>query len=1289
MAIGNWGGSAAGGGVSFQAKVSALCMVHIARAVPLGWCDSVSDVPVSLSAETAGAGDDIGLQLIAGGELEIQAKQKLRANDELWDSILKLCHGANDKGSFYGVLAVGPSTSGKIREHLARDVIRLGQGRNDDLSNLGKTLESKLNAARIPLNVCSRIRIQTIHVLEQDGASTQAALAHLSHITTSPDAAWSRLGEESLRLIHLRGRCDASTLSGIIPGLKVDSVGPAIIASKLLEWTLNTTREFTIPAVPSVFSLDDDWLEMAAIARDKPYYGMGSIEDALSSYHDEQHRRNGNRQDKKYNAEALGYFVRQCVVVAGPGMGKTLLLRKIARLLAKKREPVLIIRLRQLAERMRIGDTFVEGVMSIGLDAFSKSPSDVLSLGLQNLTILLDGLDESGAEQEVIARGAVSLAASFPRCRIVIATRPIGYETALLSNWKHYELVPLESSQASEHVTRLIAASPESSDDDVKKACAAATAHLRGYGENRFAARSPLLIALLASLALNKVVAEDTREGLYGQMFKLITRLSARQSDSNSLPQTVLNAFLERIGWELTAHPYADIEQTLFACSKYLAEELGERTLKARSMCDQALEFWEATGFVERVRFKASEALTFVHKTFGEFAGAQYLLSLKPRERRGLLAEIVHSEKWDEVAIFAASLGMAEELVSCALDYSSYGLGKTIQALRWASYSRDGFDPVIEQALLQRSWPIIEGPHSGQALKVGVELINAASKLAGGTDIALRNSNHLQWWTALVAWACLARSRPAALDFSGLLTFCDSYLRIADTRRINGGIELNSPVRQLWEQLLLAAAREAVRRGMGAQEQKLIDRISDSVSTQSMGFFGKLSYILSDAGIILKSPMQESMVSKLFDVEYLDKTCLNMLSLLEAVAGNLPESTILVDPPLLHLSAFFQSTDFLNLEISAVTAVDASASEATQKILALAGQVLAQDHSLLIAEVQAKIKELKTGDSFSVYSGIVDVDTTVQWENGRVGDIGDLVALCIQHPSRWIVQLAANLAEHHCSPETMSRLIPLALQTASGDGLAATAYLANSFLGQERARELVMERLRAPLVDGCKYLYAYLSTVWDLELDSEVLSLVRQGFFYGPYTADACLELVLVCTPQQRRSMLPLLKEVFKYWVSAEGAYPVGSGVIPHSPRGAILEFLIGYDSLTIDELYLAAQERRSEVSIPSSKAIEKLLLSSEAARAELLERIDNGEQLHKVLAGSLRSTVPYSDDHVRVITQFLGSSKAEVRHAALGVLAPPYLRSDEIRHWCEKLVADPYQQIRDKAHELLSAFSK
>lgn len=1289
MTAGNWGGSAAGSGFAFQAAVSAVCMVHMARGTSLGWCESVNDTPLSVSAESGGAGDDIALQLVDANVLEIQAKRKLKADSELWDSLMALYQRANGDATFHGVLVVGPPTSVSIRDQLARDIIRLGQGRTDDLSPLAVTLTEKLSDAGIPLATSGRVRIQTVHVLEQDSASAQAALAHLAHITTQPGQTWERLQAEGLRLIQLRGRHDVASIAGIIPGLRAIASGPqapAIAANRLLEWTLRTTGTFAVPAVDWTFSLDDDWIELKAHSRDKTDLGLSSLEEALTRYHQGEARSTKRRQERdEFSAETLGYFVRQCVVVAGPGMGKTQLLRRIARLLARKKEPALLVRLRPLAERMRGGETFLEAALRIGLDASPLRPEEVLALGMQNLTFLLDGLDESGSEQEEIARAAAALAASSPGCRIVFATRPIGYETALLNTWRHYELVPIDSSDAKRGVERLVDAAGGDGNTRINEATAAATSHLDYNRDHRFHARSPLLIALLASLALNEVMAATTREGLYGQLFKLIERVAGAKRETTKATPAILNAFLQQLGWELVSHPYADAERTLSVCAKFLAAELGERPLKTRSICDEALAFWEVAGIVERIRFKASEALTFVHKTFGEYAATKYLLSRDASERTALLTAIEPKQQWNEVVVFASALGMGADLVNLALVRARGYASQIAQILRWAKHSRDPLPPALANTVLQQAWAVIAGPHSGHALNTGVDLVATLDKLPGAAEHSHTYRSHPQWWTELVGWACFVHYRPELLEFSGLLAFMDSYAERADTRKLSGGFDLHSPVHRLWEELLLPAAREAVRRGIGLEEQKFIDQLKDSLGARSMGFVSELTYILKDAGIDVKLPTDD-LLSKYFSPEFFEQGRKDMLALLEAVCCDAPTVAGPAEPPLLHLSAFWYGTHLMSMGLSAAAlAARVPRGGEAREIVALAARLSAYDYPQLIVEAQTKIQELKGADTLTrTFSGLSAVDAPLQWPGRLDSSLNGLPAKALLHPSKWIVYLAANLAEHYLSAADIAELVPNVLAHSEDLGMAAAADLAVEFLGKEKARELIVARLKQPLNGGCMYLFDYLARVWVSELDPQVDELLRPALLKGPRTAEAALVLVRACGEPHRKALAPLLKEAYDYWLKNEGPYPTEGGVIPKSPRGEILKLMIDADIASLDDLFIAAQDARFEVSDAATGALLTMLSSSETTRNELVQRIRAGQTLSKVLAACLRVRTSFSDSDVQSIMRLLESPRPENRHTAMGILQPAYLSPDEIKRWSEKLLRDPYQYIRDKAYERL-----
>ena len=1292
MSKGDWGGSAAGSGLEFQAAVSALCMVHMARGTPLGWIESGGDIPLSVSAETGGAGDDVALQLSNGSLLEVQAKRKLQANSELWSALLALSRRAHEDMTFHGVLAVGPTTSVAIRDQLARDIIRIGQGREDDLSTHAQTFTKNLSEALIPLSVCNRVRIQTLHLLEQDGATTQSALAHLDHVTAQPELAWERLRTEGLRLIKLRGRQDVVSIAGIIPGLRANASGslaPAFVAKQLLEWTLSTTNNFSIPAVDKLFSLDDDWIELEAYSQDKEV-SLGNLEEALTNYHEGHSKKKAGPEQNKYSAEGLGYFVRQCVVVAGPGMGKTLLLQRIARLLARKREPSLLIRLRPLAERMRAGETFLEAALRIGSDTSPLNPQDIRTLGMQNLTLLLDGLDESGDEQEEIAKAAVALVAAYPRCRIVFTTRPIGYETSLVRAWRHYELASIESSDAKRGVERLVGAVAEPGNIKVREATVAATSHLDYTRDYQFSARSPLLIALLASLALNEVSASGIREGLYEQLFGLIERASANKRKATNLTSTVLIAFLQRLGWELTAEPYLDLQRILERCAQYLAHELDERPLKAQAICDEALSFWERVGFVERVRFRASEALTFVHKTFGEFAAAKYLCSRIPEERQKLLEAIEPENKWSEVAVFASALGLGPDLVQLALFCTGEDNSEISRLLRWVKHSKDPLTVDLADPVLVRVCSIIAGPHSGSALTTGLDLVAASDKLPGLGVYSEKYLAHPQWWTALVGWTCFVQTNPDQLRFPALLAFIESSSKDVDTRKVAGGFELHSPVRDLWNELLLASACEAVRRGIGSEEQKFLDYVNGSLGERSVGFIQKLTSVLKQVGIEVKFPREEFMRNTFFDPEFFEKCRQDMLVLFEAIAEESPCDSPSIESPLLHLSAFWYGTGIMEMGISdVIVAAKASGEDYVKQIVGLAARLGSYDRGQLIAEVQTKICSLKAGSSAGLlnsFDGLLSVDAPIQFQGKPDSKVSPIITKALLHQSEWIVLLATHLAEHLLTATDIEELVPRVLSESKGTGMAAAAHLAIRFLGNEIARDLIASRLKLPLNAGCQYLYKYLEDIWTPELDIQTYEILKPALSFGPRTARAALILARVCSEPYRRPLLPLLKEAYDYWLENEGAYPTAGGVIPESPRGEILALLIQENAVSSSDLFASAQDPRSDVSKPATDALLKVFSLEELARDELVSRVQSGEILDNLLTASLRSHIPFSEQNIQSIAKLLESERPQTRYAATGVLDLRYLAAGEIKKWAEKLKSDSYQHLRDKGFESLIA---
>ena len=119
-------------------------------------------------------------------------------------------------------------------------------------------------------------------------------------------------------------------------------------------------------------------------------------------------------------------------MVAGPGMGKSTLLEKLARVYSNDGFPTLLIKLTRLSARIKYGKTLEEGIFELGLANRGITYSEIQESGLKDWTILLDGLDECGTFQNTISEELIGFVKGYPDARVIITTRPIGYTSPLL-----------------------------------------------------------------------------------------------------------------------------------------------------------------------------------------------------------------------------------------------------------------------------------------------------------------------------------------------------------------------------------------------------------------------------------------------------------------------------------------------------------------------------------------------------------------------------------------------------------------------------------------------------------------------------------------------------------------------------------------------------------------------------------------------------------------------------------------------------------------------------------------
>lgn len=526
------GGAAGAGGFNFQAAITAIAYVHSLRGTPVQWTEGLTaSHPINVLSETGGPGDDVSLELADGSTVEVQVKKGLRVSKAFWSVIDSLSEGVSSDLCTYGILIVCPFSSSTICQDFAKAIEKIGEKNCNDPSDQQSALTEHLRQKGYdPAKICERLRIQTVAALSNHGGDIAAARAELGHIcadTSQIMSAWSVLYKNASEAIEKKGRRTISSLVTVLRSSNIsiksdDKDSPAAISQALLKRIDTTTREFSVLGIHEPLPIDTAWLQLQASVGYNAIKHDSSIKDALHAYH-ALSEKSANKDENTIDAKTIGTFRKHCVVVGGPGSGKSLLLQVLAREFGKDTFVSLRVKLRDLAKRIEtMGCTVEEGLLDLGLGKSKISPEQLRSAGLSELVFLCDGLDECGNYKSVIASGLKDIATLSPSSRIIVTTRPIGYDTSELRHWRHYEIMPLNPDKAVDQLKTPCRGARGTVSDSEDQLLANIDTYMKESGASKFISRSPLLLAFAAALILNRQTLGKSKTDLYTGIFKLI-----------------------------------------------------------------------------------------------------------------------------------------------------------------------------------------------------------------------------------------------------------------------------------------------------------------------------------------------------------------------------------------------------------------------------------------------------------------------------------------------------------------------------------------------------------------------------------------------------------------------------------------------------------------------------------------------------------------------------------------------------------------------------------------------
>ena len=1300
------GGSATGSGMNFQAVVTALAGVHLLKGRSLDWLsDLADDTPVAVWAETGGGGDDIRLELRGGPIAEVQVKRGLRAGNKLWDSLMSLATAIDVDDIQYGVLAVSPDSSGTIRRDLSEDLRRLADGRADGLKSQAETLKSKLEGAGLkPQSICARIRIAVVHGLDSDQVSITAAKGLLESLLSDKqhaNVAWNRLYREAHAIIERRGRWEASSIVRIFEseGIGIsESDTPVAVLARLTRWAIDTNSDFSLFGVKVQLSISENWLPLKIRAREFNEILQSDAAQAMQHYHATEVDRSADLDARVSDAEWVGRFYTRAVLIGGPGLGKSTLLTRVAQAYARDGFPILKVKLSAVAARMVSGHTFVDSVFELGLDGSGISPVEARAAGFRNWVLLCDGMDECGERQDDLAKELQKFASGYPNVRIVVTTRLIGYSTTKISDWRHYELLPPESRDGPSNIAKLIRASLSESEELHAKAHTVARSELEKSGSSEIISRSPLLMGMTVSLLINEGELGRSKTQLYHHLFAMIEASPNTRSTGSSESKPVLARMIDILGWQLVAEPLESMSRILERCAHHLAIELDTPPLSARDVTTKSLQHWEEVGLVERVHHGSKTMLTFVHKTFTEFAAARFLRDIEPSEKRELeIKSRMKDVAWAEVLNFASEIGLANSFVAVV---ASNGASATTPQLERALVTLTRADPPVllelKRQIIELAFDRIDSNESSETFLLGSALADAARiDHALLLSHAKSRTKSSQFSSRLIAWTCVAEAGSEFYELDELpiviRTFTAEISPIVTTS-LMGGFRMSARGgHELLQRLVLLCVRRIVDEWPSEKSRECIEEILDDEKLNTVGFQNRLYALRSELGSKFELPERftiepfELNLPSFRHAAYSARKALlsSLVSTEELLEADALERSVAV-----HLSAFLGIVGFHELVPSDVwdwvKSYDSDVLREVMIALAKISPVDLQEIREDAAAILKRIDELEEAGWARVLppSGSVDVPPLDWSMTKRLKVDRSKLEKALGYESAWLVEAATNLIGSlgEVTPQQAAK----ALMIGKSFGLAGAAYL-TAKLEPSTAANLLIDRIEGPHTPGIHHLFETLNSLsppWN----SRLASAVQTGLMSDEYKlAAAAAELALKYVENGARVDAGLCNKAYEHWTILETDKPESPGPVTISPRKALLKGLAKLGDVNDEKLMDYCGDARADVRETAEDILLDRLEKFDHTRLSFVSRTKIKTCPANLLSRALDAAVPFSNTDVERLSALLGDEAAVWRLACSKLLHPNYMQRSEIAHYCEKLANDPHEEVRSAIKRIAS----
>lgn len=401
----------------------------------------------------------------------------------------------------------------------------------------------------------------------------------------------------------------------------------------------------TILGLHKKLPIQDAWIKLNILTEEELKRKQTETQwDFLNQYDEYSDRRSG----KTYDAETLVIEPGNKVVLAGPGMGKSTLCKKLFLQAGAMNKFAIKVRLWDVAGYMREGVAFEIALckamcQSLAVEFTKAELAHFFSI------IILDGLDECGDYRRTVAKSIAAWGYGHPYQMIIVTSRPIGYDLTELADYNHYQILPMDEWQMESSSQKLM----ELVQQDCEKQYQWFRKRLQNYELHKLACRSPLVLGFMVQLSLQKKDFGNSKISLYQEIVNEWLQGSSRDNEK-IISEVELLYGIEAIAFYMMSHVSDEAREVytknniITYVGERFTEEMEYPLLKAKKIAEQCLEFWLERGILDKGFYKGQECFLFLHLNVGEYLAACYLTKMSLKMKKEWVHNHYRENIWQE-----------------------------------------------------------------------------------------------------------------------------------------------------------------------------------------------------------------------------------------------------------------------------------------------------------------------------------------------------------------------------------------------------------------------------------------------------------------------------------------------------------------------------------------------------------------------------------------------------------------------------------------------------------------